>query len=233
MESIRSRRGKRRNNNNISRNTGVYDHENKGTGTKYGQGNMNKYGNEVTYKWNATANKVDSTWSNGQTGSVTDSNYGTYGFNWYDEQAKGWRTSKQNIGTAQDIVKLKSSSYWYYPYSLTTESSTTGERKGLSIDSEEYKTLFMDKEEKEINYWLVSFGIDAGSVYTYFDIFYVSADSYVNFFSLYNSYGHPYSISLGIRPVVNLKSNVQLEWNEEKGYYDIMWFIKVWHEFEL
>ena len=203
-------------------NIGEYDPDNTGSGTKYAEGEMWAYGNEVTYKWNATANKVDSSGTNGQTGSVTDSNYGKYGFNWYDEQAKGWKTSKQNVGTAQDIVTLKSSYYWYYPYSLTTTSSTTGERKGLSTDSDEYKTLFTNKAGTKVSYWLASSVVFADTFCAFFDMRCVFSSGGVYFYYLYDSLGSVYGPSYGVRPAVNLKSDVQLEWNEEKGYYDIV-----------
>ena len=153
-------------------NEGVYDPESTGTGTKFGSGLIFEYGNEITYKWNATANTVDLIGSNGETDSGTDSNYGTYGFNWYDEQAKRWKTLKQNVGTEQDIVKLKNSYYFYDPYSLTGESST--EREGISTDSDEYKTLFTNKAGTNVSYWLASSAVDTDMYRILFDMRYVN-----------------------------------------------------------
>ena len=202
-------------------NTGVYDPENKETGVKYGANTMYEYGNQVTYMWNATANKIDSVGSNGQTYRGA---YNYYGFNWYDIGTKGWKTSKQIVGNIQEIVTLTGSYYLYYSYSLTNSSSTTGEKKGISKDSNEYKTLFMDILEKEnIDYWMSTPCVRNNNSIADFDMFYVNSNGGVTGYNLYNSRGYADTdYSLGVRPVVNLKSDIQLEWDADNNCYDIV-----------
>ena len=198
-------------------NVGKYDPEQKTTETKYGKDGPNEYGNKTTYSWTSTANQVSWSGSNTKSGKGSNPNYATYGFNWYDIGSKTWKNSMQDTTTPATIATLTSTSYYYYPDSLKTSS---GAGEGLSTTSEEYKTLFMNKAGSKVSYWLASSCVGTGSNYAAFGLRSVSFDGYVRSHYLFNSYGRVYSPSLGVRPVVSLKSDIQLG-EGTKGSYDI------------
>ena len=198
-------------------NVGKYDPEQKTTGTKYEKDQPYEYENQTTYAWTETANQVSWSGSNTKSGTGSSSNYATYGFNWYDIASKTWKNSMQDTTTPATIATLTSTSYYYYPDSLKT-SSGTGE--GLSTTSKEYETLFKNKTGSKVYYWLASSYVYTDSYYAFFGMRYVNSDGYVNRSSLYYSNGIVTSSSIGIRPVVSLKSDIQLG-EGTNGSYDI------------
>ncbi len=198
-------------------NVGKYDPEQKTTGTKYEKDQPYEYGNKTTYSWTETANVVLWSGSNGKsnTGSAVD-NYATYGFNWYDIASKTWKNSTATT-TPTEIATLTSTSYLYYPDSLKTSS---GAGEGLSTESREYKVLFMNKAESKVSYWLAS-----SYVYTYssspnFGMRFVYSRGLVSNGSLYCSFGYADCYNYWVRPVVSLKSDIQLGEGTD-GSYDI------------
>ena len=198
-------------------NVGKYDPEQKTTGTKYQKDQANEYGNQTTYAWTATANQVSWSGSNTKSGTGSNSNYATYGFNWYDIESKTWKNSVQNTTEPATIATLTSTSYYYYPDSLNISS---GEGEGLKTTSDEYKTLFMNKAESKVSYWLASSCVYANSNNAYFGMRYVDSGGSVRNGSLYYSAGFVYSPGYGVRPVVSLKSDIQLGEGTD-GSYDI------------
>ncbi len=199
-------------------NVGKYDPEQKTTGTKYSAGQAYEYGNQTTYKWTSTANVVSWSGSNTKSGTGSaQSKYADYGFNWYDIGSKTWKNSMQDTTNPADITTLTSTSYYYYPDSLKTSS---GAGEGLSTTSEEYKTLFMNKAGSKVSYWLASSFVCTDSSYAYFGMRVVSSSGYVNSLSLYASNGNVISTSYGVRPVVSLKSDIQLGEGTD-GSYDL------------
>ena len=199
-------------------NVGKYDPEQKTIGTKCGKDQPYEYGNQTTYTWTATANVVSWSGSNTKSGTGSaQSKYADYGFNWYDIGSKTWKNSMQDTTMPATIATLTSTSYYYYPDSLKTSS---GAGEGLRTTSEEYKTLFMNKAGSKVSYWLASSyvttisslaGFGMRSVYSYGNVYYDN---------LYGSYGRVNSPSRGVRPVVSLKSDIQLGEGTE-GSYDI------------
>ena len=199
-------------------NTGVYDPEQTGSGTKYGENTVSEYGNEVKYSWTSTANRVLGLGTNGVTATGSKSDYATYLFNWYDPKTNKWKSSKQDTTNPVEITTLTSSYYYYYPYSLNTDSSITGEQKGLSTTSEGYSTIFCDNK----SYWLASSYIYDQTSYVAYGLRYVGAGGVVRYNSLYNSYGQIYTPSYTVRPVVSLKSGIKLQWDSSNTRYDII-----------
>ena len=199
-------------------NVGKYDPEQKTTGTKFVAGKAYEYGNQTTYKWTETANQVSWSGSNGgsENGSA-QSKYAYNGFNWYDIESKTWKNSMQDTTTPVTIATLTSTHYYYYPDSLDT-SSGTGE--GLSTASKEYKTLFMNKSESNVSYWLASPYINTGSDLATFGMRYVGSNGRVASYSGYASDGRVASPSFGVRPVVSLRTDIELE-KQSDGSYNI------------
>ena len=113
-----------------------------GDGNPYKKSEISEYGNKISYYW-----KGDSypyyVGSNGTTGNLT---VFRSVFGWHD--GNNWQQStKSTVATdtengKEKITTLTATEYFYYPYSLTTDSSTGGSKKGIAISSSEYKVLF-------------------------------------------------------------------------------------------
>ena len=170
----------------INRVTG-YDPTNQGDGTVFGTGEFFEYGNKVTY----TAS--GSTATNGKTNTTAISKY---------EHPDGRKIGTDNVTS----ITVESTAYYYYPYSLTTSSSTTGECKGIATDSPAYEMLFgkaSDTSDGSGNvYWLASSYVDAKPDLSYFGLRRVGSDGYVSSHSLWCSRGITGGPSLGVRAVV-------------------------------
>ena len=185
-----------------------------GDGNPYGNGTIYQYGNDVTYSWQGT-NYPYYSGTNGKTGNLS-SDHSSDGFNWYD--ASGLHNSPKSTtattSAREKITTLKSTYYYYYPYSLTTDSSTSGEKKGIATDSNEYKVLFGQQ------YWLASRCVNCSSSRAGFDVRYViSSRVYSNY--LFNSRGGTSSGSNGVRPVVSLASDVEIEYDSANSIWKI------------
>lgn len=171
----------------INRVTG-YDPTNQGDGTVFGAGQFYEYGNKVTY----TASGSSATNGKTYTGSISY------------EHPDGRKIGTDNVTS----ITVESTAYYYYPYSLTTSSSTTGECKGIATDSPAYEMLFgkaSDTSDGSGNaFWLASSCVNALSNYSNFGLRGVGSGGNVNGFSLWYSDGHAYSPSLGVRAVVSL-----------------------------
>lgn len=178
-----------------------YDPANTGTGKPCYDDTISVYGNEVTYYWKGD-NKPYYVGRNNVEGSLSG---GHSSFNWYDGSA--WQSSPKSTtatdtnGGRQRIATLKSTGYGYYPTTLTTSSS--GDIKGITTDSNEYKTLFGQ------NYWIASSYVYTSTGYVYFGMYRVYS-SYVNGIGLYSSGGNTNDPSYGVRPVVSLSSDIQV-----------------------
>ena len=198
-------------------NVGKYDPEQKTTGAKYSADQPDEYGNQTTYSWTAKANQVSWSGSNTKSGTGSSSDYAKYGFNWYDIATKTWKNSMQDTTTPAVITTLTSNYYRYYPNPLNT-SSGTGE--GLSTESDEYKTLFMNKAGSKVSYWLASSYVTTYSYYACFGMRTVHLGGIVSDYCLYYADGEVYISGYGVRPVVSLKPDIQLE-EGTSGSYDL------------
>ena len=169
----------------INRVTG-YDPTNQGDGTVFGAGQFYEYGNKVTY----TARGSSATNGKTYTGSISY------------EHPDGRKIGTDNVTS----ITVESTAYYYYPYSLTTSSSTTGECKGIATDSPAYEMLFgkaSDTSDGSGNaFWLASSYVDADSGISSFGLRRVDSGGGVRGYGLWNSYGDTGSPSLGVRAVV-------------------------------
>lgn len=169
----------------INRVTG-YDPTNQGDGTVFGAGQFYEYGNKVTY----TARGSSATNGKTYTGSISY------------EHPDGRKIGTDNVTS----ITVESTAYYYYPYSLTTSSSTTGECKGIATDSPAYEMLFgkaSDTSDGSGNaYWLASSCVYAHSDASIFGLRRVYSVGFVNYYILWGSDGATNSPSLGVRAVV-------------------------------
>ena len=167
----------------INRVTG-YDPTNQGDGTVYCAGQFYEYGNKVTY----TAS--GSTATNGKTNTTAISKY---------EHPDGRKIGTDNVTS----ITVESTGYYYYPYSLTASSSTTGECKGIATDSSAYKLLFRNADDSaNCSYWLASSFVYANSSSSAFGLRHVYSDGGVSTYVLWRSDGITINPSLGVRAVV-------------------------------
>ena len=168
----------------INRVTG-YDPTNQGDGKVFGAGEFYEYGNKATY----TASESSATNGQNYTGSISY------------EHPDGRKIGTDNVTS----ITVESTGYYYYPYSLTASSSTTGECKGIATDSSAYKLLFRNADDSaNCSYWLASSYVDARSSTSNFGLRYVASVGRVNAYGLWRSYGGPRDPSLGVRAVVSL-----------------------------
>ena len=107
----------------------------------------------------------------------------------------------------EKITTLKVSYYYYYPETLT-DNYDGNATIGLSTGSKAYNALFISSEE--LSYWLSSPYIYAGIYEAGFGVQLVNY-GYVYYAHTYNSYGSTSSCNSGVRPVVILKSDIQLK----------------------
>ena len=182
-------------------------------GTKYGQGdnNIHQYHRKVTYSWSENEDKKILYTYEGRDIPETLLNEHN-SFSWFD--GKKWNTSNYEERKTGKICEITSNSYTYYPTTLTYSSSE--EVKGIASNSDEYKLLF------DINnygngdfefYWLASNCIGTNRSNVAFRMF-VVRHAKVADFNLVYSVGIEHNANLGLRPIVYLKPDIQLEESE-------------------
>ena len=181
---------------------------------KYSQGNWWEYENKVTYT-RGEGSVLSTSTTNGKTWSGTQST-----FNYYDETNNTFKTLTS--GSAE----ITSTAYDYNSLTLGTGKVVAGTSQDGTVNTS-YKMLFgYDKVGSdnyfrdftngkcEQNYWLASNSAFTDCFRVVFGIRHVNKGG-VYAGGLYASYGDEYdSSSYGVRPVVSLKSDVSLEWNE-------------------
>ena len=184
---------------------------------KYGKGTFWEYGNKVTHT-RGEGDTLSSSATNGKTWSGTQST-----FNYYD------KTNKTFKALTSGSTEITSTAYIYGPATLkdgftqpvqgVDENGTYNEvnqmlfgKWTMTADNGYYRSFTGTGTEPR--YWLASDFVSAYSGYgVYWGLRSVS-DGGVYYYGLYYSSGDEYGNSYGVRPVVSLKSDVSLEWNE-------------------
>lgn len=121
------------------------------SGTKFAEGTIREYGNEITYYWDGT-NYPYYTTSNGLSGNITYPHYNF--FKWYsgddynvsDKPTEGIDTSNKH-----EITTLTNTGYYYYVNTLT-ETEDTSASVGVATGSNIYNVL----DYPLLGYWLTS-----------------------------------------------------------------------------
>ena len=127
-------------------------------------------------------------------------------FNYYNVATKKWETKTKdltNFTGKEDIITINPD-YVGFNISSTSEYVNNMNTKG-------YKMLFKDNMTEEDKYWLGSLYCDADLHYINWGMYYVYAAGSVYGHNMYNSFGYVCTPSYGIRPVVTLKSDIQLQ----------------------
>ena len=139
---------------------------------------------------------------------IKDTNQGI--FNYYDETTKNWITNTKDLSNIQDDETITTLTRDFSGYSLLDEKYT--KTKG-------YNVLFKANGSNVgsgTQYWLGSSyrsvdNVSAHVNYAYWGLYFVYSPSNVNGYDTYRSYGFASNPSDGVRPVVSLKSDIQLE----------------------
>jgi len=187
------------------------DDVNKITGfdpTGYEEGQIWEYGNEVTYSREGTSTLNYST-SNGKSGSNNKST-----FNYFDESTKTW---KEFGSTETGSVKLTSTYYWYSVSELSGLDDVS--KEVILGNPQEGTNYYFTNTGAPMQYWLGSSYVGTYSNYADFGLRYVRGDDvYRN--DLYYSDGYAYNPCCGVRPVVSLQSDINLEYNGTKEEWE-------------
>ena len=176
-------------------------------GNKFDENTLSEYGNEITFRWDGT-DKPAYTSTNGLTGNLSTSHnddtdsYKDYkkSFSWFDFNSNIWLKSPYTT-TKSYITSIKNTGYWYKINTLIDNNSKEGE-------------LLLGK-----NYYLASKYVDCNSSFVTFGIREVSNSTYetdvysVTGTTVARSYGFEYQSGGGIRAVVSLAKDIELEEN--------------------
>lgn len=190
---------------------------------KYDEGLWGEYGNKVTYTYNSK-NNYTATRTNG-----ANAEENTYTFNdpfyYYDSNAKQLRL------LTSESKEIASTYYYYYPAQVNSNFLVGGKDENGRINvNETFKTLFgvatvgEDGKYRTFtrgngqNYWLASPYADAQGNNVNWGLRGVSSGGVSGGGYLCNSYGNEYGNDDGVRPVVSLKSDVQLEANGNNNW---------------
>ena len=200
---------------------------------KYNEGQWGEYGSKVTYT-RGTGNELRSESTNGKdwpegSSTANPKTFGNQTFtNYFADGSKTLSTLAENSSTPQIT-----STYYYKSYNESDELSKSGVLKENGRFCEPYELIFGNYEynvsnnydrsfkgTREHSYWLAS---DYAYAYSYsvgWGIRYVDGTS-VGSYSLYDSYGFSNYIGYGVRPVVSLRSDVNIQWNATANEWQI------------
>lgn len=185
------------------------------TTAKYGEGDWYEYGNTVTYtRGEGTA--LSSSATNGKKRSGTQST-----FNYYD------KTDKTFKALISGSIEITSTFYTYGPATLkdgftqpiqgVDENGTYNEvnqmlfgKWTITADNGYYRNFTGTGTQP--NYWLASDGAYTNSDSVCWGLRMASGGG-VDYCALYGPGKFWGGVSVGVRPVVSLKSDVSLEWN--------------------
>ena len=182
---------------------------------KYSQGDWDEYGNKVTYTKEGET-KLSSSATNGETWSGTIDT-----FNYYDKSNKTFKT------LTSGSTQITSTYYCYNPTTLNTkqEKPTQGvDENGVyntiyqilfgkyAVNTDSYEISFVGTGTQP-RYWLASESANTVTNGVNWGLRRVN-DGKVYNRGIYFSSGTEYSYDdFGVRPIVYLKSDISLEWN--------------------
>ena len=200
---------------------------------KYNEGQWGEYGSKVTYT-RGTGNQLRSESTNGKdwpegSSTANPKTFGNQTFtNYFADGSKTLSTLAENSSTPQIT-----STYYYKSYNESDELSKSGVLKENGRFCEPYELIFGNYEynvsnnydrsfkgTREHSYWLASECVAAYSNCAYWGLRYVDGAN-VSYGDLYISYGGEYSSNYGVRPVVSLKSDVNIKWNATANEWQI------------
>ncbi len=186
-----------------------YDPMCTGNGQKYGEGNLNEYGNEVEFYWNE--NKFPYYEAKNGLKGVTEKEHNN--FYVYNSEKNFFSNNELKTGKKQYIDKIKTTFYAYYIDTLTdnkedNESSIKGFNKAYELIT------------KAGMYWMASKVIETNQ-----DGIYYGFRSYAAWLNeimaggFYSSYGNNNDgQGYGIRPVITISDDIKLKGDSTNGW---------------
>ena len=175
------------------------------------------YGRTVTFSWDGTDYPQYSYVKEGATDAedetITKSFLDPHStFTWYDFNAKEWRTSakKTEAGTIIDDEDTTKTATLTYDMAFYLGSDKISKEEDKAAYEMLIATIAEDGTETPLTYWLAS---PCAVVFPYFATFGLRAvfDGGVGSYDFVTSNGDCYGTALGVRAVVSLDSNIQLE----------------------
>ena len=127
-------------------------------------------------------------------------------FNYYNPLTKKWETNSKNLEgfTGKEDITTIYPDYVGYDISEDVDYANNRATNG-------YKLLFNENFTEEDKYWLGRSYCQADIGGIFYGIYYVYSTGYVYGASAYDSFGAVAKSSFGIRPVVSLKSDIELK----------------------
>ncbi len=137
-------------------------------------------------------------------------------FNYYNVVAKKWETRIKDLTnfTGKEDITTINPDYVGFDISNNPDYVNNRATKG-------YKLLFKDNITEEDKYWVGTSYCSASSYSSYWGMYCMCADGCIYGDGTYYSFGYVNEPSYGIRPVVTLKSDIQLQSTSESGVYNI------------
>ena len=184
-----------------------------GNGKPYGVGSIYEYGNKVTYYWDGTDKPY---WEgiNKKQGKLTNTHKA---FWWHDGDS--WKkiiNPMSDISANKEkITEITNTFYRYYPTTLTERNN--GVIKGIKQDSAEWKLLFKNTQSGK-KYWLASSYMKSDTNYIGNGVYYISNMQVTGYGLFYSGGFADVPVYNGIRPVLTLKSDIQLSGNSTDGW---------------
>ena len=150
-------------------------------------------------------------------------------FNFYNTTTGKWETNTQELNGLTETKTIGTVKPDYVGYSSVTaeQKATKGYDVVFKTDAGEEIVKDVDKDGvwqsgDDNRYWLGSSYCNADSNFAYWGMDYVYASGYVYGGNTYYSFGLVTTPSYGVRPVVSLDSDIQLELNStQANTYDI------------
>jgi hypothetical protein len=173
------------------------------TQSSYNTGKIDKYGNEVKYYWNNNSKPYYET-TNGLEGNLTNSHTTKKGFTYFDTTTNTWKTSVKPSSIVKTLITTLKSTYYTYKASDLN----------ISTSSNIYNLIF------DTDYWVATESTHTSTDTVQYGLFYVK-NGEVNADTLYTAQSDVLTKKHGIRPVIVLNSNVELQETETSGVYTI------------
>lgn len=190
---------------------------------KYNEGQWGEYGSKVKYT-RGSGNALSSVATNGKTwsGNKTFTNY-------FADGSKTLSTLAENSSTPQIT-----STYYDKSYNESDELSKSGVLKENGRFCEPYELIFGNYEynvsnnydrsfkgTREHSYWLASECMTANNGHAYWGLRGVYGAGVGSSLGLFYSNGYESDDYYGVRPVVSLSSNVNIQWNATANEWQI------------
>ena len=167
--------------------------------TKYSVGQVNDYGNDISYFWGDIDKNIIYKDNQGNEGYVSNKHDS---FTYFDEVSKSFKVVDRVEASEDNPVLIATIRNDFYNYGNSiVYGGDTNIPKNYSVDSKEYKMLFSDGTGNINNYWLASNFTYAYHIFVNYG-YWVVKGSDVNYTSVVYSVGKSRDYTAGVRAIV-------------------------------